>query len=626
MRRRMMKSKIHRATVTDANLHYVGSITLDTELMAPADIRECEQVHVRRHRQRRPLRDLRHPGRARRRLPQRRRRPPGAARRPHHRHHLRRLRGRRARRLRARASCTSTPPTGRSTRPRPRRWPRPPRPARSATSRSGRRREMATPRRRARRALTDAPDRSTSPSARRWPPSDRSTCSCWAAASPACRPRCAPPSTHGMRVGRAHQGRAAARPPPAGPRAAWPRCCAGDPDSTDLHLADTLAAGAGLCDVDAVRVLVDEGPRPGQRADRARRHVRPRRPRASSSWPARAATAMARIVHAGGAATGAEIERALVDAVRRTAAALHEHTFALDLIVEDGRCVGVSRARTPTACATRCGPATCCSPPAAPASCSRSPPTRSRPPATASPWRCGPAWRWPTSSSSSSTRPRCTTRACPGRCCPRRCAATARCCATPTASGSSTSCCPATWCRGPMTRRDARAGRRPRAGSTPPASSTSTQRFPTIAADAAPRPASTRRPTGCPSRPPPTTCAAASSPTSTAPSSLPGPVGRGRGDVLRRARRQPAGLQLAARGHGVRPPGRSRPSPPGVDGPEPTGAMRAVLGARTRDDPDDRARRWRRRLDAARRSTPTVGRRRRRRATVAELRRACSGP
>jgi L-aspartate oxidase len=33
-----------------------------------------------------------------------------------------------------------------------------------------------------------------------------------------------------------------------------------DPDSTDLHLADTLAAGAGLCDAEAVRVLVDEGP------------------------------------------------------------------------------------------------------------------------------------------------------------------------------------------------------------------------------------------------------------------------------------------------------------------------------------------------------------------------------
>ncbi|HML00360.1 MAG TPA: FAD-binding protein, partial [Acidimicrobiales bacterium] len=34
----------------------------------------------------------------------------------------------------------------------------------------------------------------------------------------------------------------------------------GDEDSTDLHLADTLAAGAGLCDPDAARVLVDEGP------------------------------------------------------------------------------------------------------------------------------------------------------------------------------------------------------------------------------------------------------------------------------------------------------------------------------------------------------------------------------
>jgi aspartate 1-decarboxylase len=42
----MMKSKIHRATVTDADLHYVGSITLDTDLMRRADIVENEQVHV----------------------------------------------------------------------------------------------------------------------------------------------------------------------------------------------------------------------------------------------------------------------------------------------------------------------------------------------------------------------------------------------------------------------------------------------------------------------------------------------------------------------------------------------------------------------------------------------------
>ena len=46
MRRRMMKSKIHRATVTDADLHYVGSITVDTELMAEADLTEYEQVAV----------------------------------------------------------------------------------------------------------------------------------------------------------------------------------------------------------------------------------------------------------------------------------------------------------------------------------------------------------------------------------------------------------------------------------------------------------------------------------------------------------------------------------------------------------------------------------------------------
>jgi aspartate 1-decarboxylase len=46
MRRRMMKSKIHRMTVTDANLNYVGSITLDPDLLDLADIREWEQVVI----------------------------------------------------------------------------------------------------------------------------------------------------------------------------------------------------------------------------------------------------------------------------------------------------------------------------------------------------------------------------------------------------------------------------------------------------------------------------------------------------------------------------------------------------------------------------------------------------
>jgi aspartate 1-decarboxylase len=46
MQRRMMKSKIHRATVSDANLNYVGSITIDRRLLELADIREHEQVHI----------------------------------------------------------------------------------------------------------------------------------------------------------------------------------------------------------------------------------------------------------------------------------------------------------------------------------------------------------------------------------------------------------------------------------------------------------------------------------------------------------------------------------------------------------------------------------------------------
>jgi L-aspartate oxidase len=113
-----------------------------------------------------------------------------------------------------------------------------------------------------------------------------------------------------------------------------------DPDSTDLHLADTLEAGAGLCDVDAVRVLVDEGPARvneliglGAMFDRD--------PDGALQLAREGGHSHARVVHAGGAATGAEIERALVEAVRRTAAAVLEHWFALDLIVEDGRCRGV---------------------------------------------------------------------------------------------------------------------------------------------------------------------------------------------------------------------------------------------------------------------------------------------
>lgn len=46
MRRRMLKSKIHRATVTDANLDYIGSVSIDARLLELADILVGEQVQI----------------------------------------------------------------------------------------------------------------------------------------------------------------------------------------------------------------------------------------------------------------------------------------------------------------------------------------------------------------------------------------------------------------------------------------------------------------------------------------------------------------------------------------------------------------------------------------------------
>lgn len=114
-----------------------------------------------------------------------------------------------------------------------------------------------------------------------------------------------------------------------------------DPDSTDLHLSDTLAAGAGLCDEDAVRVLVEDGPHRvedlmaiGAAFDRDAAGTLELAREGGHSLP--------RIVHAGGDATGYEIERALVAATHRTATRVLERHFATDLVVEDGRCVGVT--------------------------------------------------------------------------------------------------------------------------------------------------------------------------------------------------------------------------------------------------------------------------------------------
>ncbi len=112
-------------------------------------------------------------------------------------------------------------------------------------------------------------------------------------------------------------------------------------DSIALHAADTLRAGAGLCDRAAVDVLVTEGPA-RVRELAALGAVFDRNDQGVWELAREGGHSTARVVHAGGAATGAEVERTLVDAARATATRIWEHWFALDLIIEGGRCRGVT--------------------------------------------------------------------------------------------------------------------------------------------------------------------------------------------------------------------------------------------------------------------------------------------
>jgi L-aspartate oxidase len=115
------------------------------------------------------------------------------------------------------------------------------------------------------------------------------------------------------------------------------------PDSPDLHLADTLVAGAGLCDPDAVRVLVTEGP------DRVRElaalgtrfDTEPGDDGEHLLLAREGGHSLARVVHAGGDATGAEIERALVAAVARADIEVREGWFAIELLEDRERAAGV---------------------------------------------------------------------------------------------------------------------------------------------------------------------------------------------------------------------------------------------------------------------------------------------
>lgn len=114
-------------------------------------------------------------------------------------------------------------------------------------------------------------------------------------------------------------------------------------DSPELHLSDTFAAGGALCDAEAVGALVREGP------VRLRDLVEMGAVFDSVGVGDAAALALARegghsvarVVHAGGDATGAEIGRALTATLLGSGAEVREGWFAIDLLMTAGRCTGV---------------------------------------------------------------------------------------------------------------------------------------------------------------------------------------------------------------------------------------------------------------------------------------------
>lgn len=111
-------------------------------------------------------------------------------------------------------------------------------------------------------------------------------------------------------------------------------------DSVDAHIADTLAAGAGLCDLEAVARICREGP--GQVATLLARGVNFDRRDGRLRLAREGAHSAARVVHAGGDATGAHIVGALSVALRTDPRIeLAEGERALEVIVRDGCVVGL---------------------------------------------------------------------------------------------------------------------------------------------------------------------------------------------------------------------------------------------------------------------------------------------
>ncbi|MFE9677288.1 L-aspartate oxidase [Streptomyces sp. NPDC006259] len=116
----------------------------------------------------------------------------------------------------------------------------------------------------------------------------------------------------------------------------------GEGDTPEQHLDDTLVAGAGLCDEDAVRLLVTEGPDAVRRLIETGAHF-DESEEGGLELTREGGHHRRRIAHAGGDATGAEISRALVEAVRARGLRTVENALVLDLLTDaEGRTAGVS--------------------------------------------------------------------------------------------------------------------------------------------------------------------------------------------------------------------------------------------------------------------------------------------
>ena len=116
-------------------------------------------------------------------------------------------------------------------------------------------------------------------------------------------------------------------------------------DSPELHRKDTLAAGAALCDAEAVEVLVEEGPARVRELHTAGADF-DLEPGGKFKLGKEAAHSRRRIVHAHGDQTGAEVARTLIERVRATRQIqVLEKTRVLDLIVSNGVCRGIRGTR-----------------------------------------------------------------------------------------------------------------------------------------------------------------------------------------------------------------------------------------------------------------------------------------